>query len=186
MRSLPASALDVGMLLVERHRVSKITQLNHALMHVKVETQDQITQSFDHRQLPLGNWYTTEQPYSLDISGTHGYQGKLTVELARLADAEGRPTYRYSIHDKRGRLLETRADLDGPDRPSNETAMDLLISHLGKAARALSDVQAGRPRSKHLDLFTWPVIEFAHNAAEALEIAQLEMGMSSLSEGMTF
>lgn len=179
MRSLPASALETGMLLVERHRVSKITQLNHALMHVKVETQDQITQSFDHLELPLGNWYTTEQPYSVDLDGPHGHQGKLTVELARLADAEGRPTYRYAIHDKRGRLLETSADLDGPDRPSNETAMDLLISHLGKAARALSDVQAGGPRSKHLDLFTWPVIEFAHDSAEALEIAALEIGLAS-------
>jgi len=48
MRSLPASALDVGMLLVERDKVSKITQLNSALFHIKVETQDQITQSFDH------------------------------------------------------------------------------------------------------------------------------------------
>jgi hypothetical protein len=169
------------MLLVERHRVSKITQLNHALMHVAVELQDQLTQSLDQRQLPLGNWYTTEQPYSLDITGPHGHQGKLTVELARLADAEGRPTYRYAIHDSKGRLLETRADLDGPDRPSNETAMDLLISHLGKAARALSEVQAGGPRSKHLDLFTWPVIEFAHDSAEALEIAQLELGLSAVT-----
>lgn len=60
MRSLPASALETGMMLVEKHRVSKITQLNHALMHIKVETQDQVTQSFDHLELPLGNWYTTE------------------------------------------------------------------------------------------------------------------------------
>src|SRR5664279_5546636 len=187
MRSLPASALDVGMLLVERHRVSKITQLNHALMHVKVETQDQLTQSFDHLELPLGNWYTTEQAYSLDIEGPHGHQGKLTVELARLADAEGRPTYRYAIHDKKGRLLEPRADLDGAElRPSNEAAMSSLLEFLGAAAKALGEKETSATRSRNLELFGWEVTEWAYQNAEPLEMAQLELGLSAVTEGMRF
>jgi len=107
------------------------------------------------------------------------------VELARLADAEGRPTYRYAIHDKKGRLLETSADLDGAERPDSKAAMELLIDYLGKAAKALGD-EISPARSRNLELFGWETTEWAHQNAEALEIGALELGLSAVTEGLTF
>jgi hypothetical protein len=158
------------MLLVEKNRVSKITQVNNALMYVAVELQDQLTQSFDQRQLPLGNWYTTDQPYSLSIGGAQGHEDKLTVELASLGDKEGRPTYRYYVEDKDGNVLETQADIHGgvDERPDTGKAMNALVSFLIAACDAyVSETSMGR-KSENIDIVSRRTAEWAYQVSDAM------------------
>jgi hypothetical protein len=66
-------------------------------------------------------------------------------------------------------------------RPSNEAAMSSLLEFLGAAAKALGEKEASATRSRNLELFGWETTEWAHQNAEPLEMAQLEIGLSSLT-----
>ena len=108
MRSTPARLLRQDQLLVERYAVSKITKVEHPLPlnTVTVHLANQMTGEEDMRNFRWDEQVTTEEPLEVPVGET----GKITLELAQLADAEGRPAYRYRVTDEAAGIDYEAAD----------------------------------------------------------------------------
>ena len=173
MRSTPARALRDGQLLVERHSVSKISAVDHAIPHntVIIEVTDQITGAESTRTLRWDQHVTTEDPLEVAI----GEIGKITVELALQRDDEDRPLYRYKITDDAAGIDHEGTDLHlGPRlRPDNVRAAKTLLSDLQRSGEAYETELEGGIDSEALDLFTDRVNEWAYANAEQIELAQV-------------
>jgi hypothetical protein len=131
VRSTPARMLREGQLVVERHAVSKITKVDHAIPHntVIAEVTNQVTGEESTRTLRWDEHVTTEEPLEVDIGDT----GKITVELALQRDNEDRPLYRYRITDEaagidhEGMDLRLRARLPADNTKAAKTLLSFLM-----------------------------------------------------------
>jgi hypothetical protein len=168
--------LREGQLLVERHAVSKITKVDHAIPHntVIAEVTNQVTGEESTRTLRWDQHVTTEEPFEVAIGET----GKLTVELALQRDDEDRPLYRYKISDEAAGIDHEGADLHlGARLPADNTkAAKTLLSHLYAAGEAYETELEGGIDSENLDLFDMKTNEWAYLNMEHIEMAQVELG----------
>jgi hypothetical protein len=176
VRSTPARVLRQDQLLVERHAVSKITKVEHAipLNEVVVEVVNQLTGEVSTRHLRWDEQVTTEEPIEVAIGDT----GKITIELALQRDSEDRPTYKFKITDEAAGIDHEGADLHlgARLRPDNTRAAKTLLSFLYAAGEAYETEVEGNIDSENLDLFPHPqVTEWAYVHAEEIEMAQVEL-----------
>jgi hypothetical protein len=171
MRSTPARMLHAGSLLVERHAVSKITKVDHAIPHntVIIDVTDQITGEESARNLRWDEQVTTEQALEVPVGDT----GKITVELAQLADEEGRPAYRYRVTDETAGIDYEATDLrlDASNRPDNAAAAKALLQFLGATSEAFlvgHELEA--------DAFPEDVNWWSHQMNNEILAAQIDLG----------
>jgi hypothetical protein len=175
VRSTPARLLRDGQLVVERHAVSVITDVDHAipLNRVIVEVSDQITGQQSERKLDWEQAVTIEEPLEVKVGDT----GKLRVELALQRDSEDRPLYRWYLTDKTVGLVHEATDLHlgARLRPDNVRAAKLLLSDLQRAGEAVETEIEGGIDTEALDRFPMSVDEWAYQNAEYIEMAQVEL-----------
>jgi len=171
MRSTPARMLHNVQLIVDRYSVSKITAEPFRLPHntVSVELVNQMTGEQSTRNLRWDEQVTTEEPFEVEI----GESGKITVELAQLADAEGRPAYRYRVTDEAAGIDYEAADLrlDASNRPDNATAAKALLQFLGATSEAFlvgHDLEA--------DAFPEEINWWSHEHSTEILTAQIDLG----------
>jgi hypothetical protein len=170
--------LHKDQLLVERHAVSKITKVDHAIPHntVIIDVKNQIAGEQSNRNLRWDELVTTEEPLEVPV----GQTGKIRVELAQLADSDGRPAYRYRVTDESAGIDYEATDLrlDASNRPDNATAAKALLQFLGATSEAFlvgHDLEA--------DAFPEEVNCWAHQRADEITMAQLGLGGSGLEAG---
>jgi hypothetical protein len=163
--------LHAGSLLVERHAVSKITKVDHAipLNEVVIEVSNQLTGEQSTRNLRWDEQVSTEEPFEVEIGDT----GKITVELAQLADEEGRPAYRYRVKDEAAGIDYEATDLrlDASNRPDNATAARSLLAFLGASSEAFlvgHELEA--------DAFPEDVNFWSHQMSDQILVAQIDLG----------
>jgi hypothetical protein len=169
--------LHNGQLIVDRYSVSKITAEPDRLRHntVSVELVNQLAGEESMRNLRWDEQVTTEEPLEVPVGRT----GKITVELAQLADAEGRPAYRYRVTDEGAGVDYEAADLrlDAGKRPDNATAAKALLQFLGATSEAFLV-------GHELEADAFPEEDFwAHQRAGEITMAQLGLGGSGLEAG---
>jgi hypothetical protein len=171
MRSTPARMLHQGQLVVERYAVSKVSAEPFRIPHntVSVELVNQMTGEQSTRSLRWDEPVTTEEPLEVPI----GQTGKITVELAQVADQEGAPAYRYRVTDESAGVDYEATDLrlGVNHRPDNATAARSLLEFLGATSEAFlvgHDLEA--------DLFTEEVNWWAHQMRDEITIAQIGLG----------
>jgi hypothetical protein len=173
VRSTPARLLHKDQLLVERHAVSKITKVEHPLPQntVTVELRNQLTGQRSARNLRWDEQMTTEEPFQLKIGET----GKITIELAKAQEPDGRPLYKYEIVDQVAGIDHEGIDLRlGARLPADNTkAAETLLSWLYAASEAYETELEGNLDSESLDMFPMPVNEWAYLNAEYIEMAQV-------------
>jgi hypothetical protein len=175
MRSTPARALRPEQLLVERHSVGKITAIDYLPQNtVTVELTNQITAEQSMRNLRWDEQVTTDSAFQFSVGDT----GKITIELALLADEQDRSQYKYRIEDAAAGIDHEGTDLHlGPRlRPDNTRAAKTLLSDLQRAGEAYETELEGGIDSEALDLFTDRVNEWAYLHADNIEMAQVERG----------
>jgi hypothetical protein len=123
-------------LLIDRYAVNKITNVEYPLPQnvVTVHLTNQMTGQGSTRELQWDSQHTTEEPLEVEVGET----GKIKVELALLADEEGRPAYKYKITDDSAGIDYEATDLrlDRNDRPDNATAAKSLLSFLRATSEA--------------------------------------------------
>jgi hypothetical protein len=176
MKSTPARLLQRDDLIVEPHgTVYKVTDVELFPTPQKVVTvdlRDQITGVDFRRNLRGGERVTIEEPFTVSV-GT----GEVTVELARVADGEGRAVYRFHIEDHAGGIDHQGADLHlgARLRPDNVSAAKTLLSNLQRAAEAWETELEGGIDSEALDRWPEHVCDWAYENAEAIEMAQVEL-----------
>jgi hypothetical protein len=174
VRSTPARALRQDQLLVERHAVSKITKVDHAIPHntVIIDVTNQITGEESARSLRWDQHLTTEEPFEFKIGET----GTVKLELAGI-DEDARALYKYRITDESAGINHEAADLRLGARltPDNKRAAKTLLSDLLRAGEAYETELEGNIDSETLDLFGDRVNEWAYGRAEEIELAQVEL-----------
>jgi hypothetical protein len=110
-------------LLIDRYAVNKITNVEYPLPQnlVTVHLTNQMTGQGSTRELQWDSQHMTEEPLEVEVGET----GKIKVELALLADEEGRPAYKYKITDDSAGIDYEATDrrLDRNDRPDNATGL---------------------------------------------------------------
>jgi hypothetical protein len=101
---------------------------------VAVELTNHMTDKQSTRNLRWDEQVTTEEPFEVEIGET----GKIRVELAQLADEEGRPAYRYRVADESAGIDYEATDLrlDATNRPDNAAAAKALLQFLGATSEA--------------------------------------------------
>jgi hypothetical protein len=178
MRSTPARLLHQDQLLVDRYAVHKITKVEYPLPQntVTVHLANQMTGVEERRDLRWDSQHTTEEPFEVEIGDT----GKIIVELAQVADAEGRPAYRYRVTDDAAGIDYEATDLrlDASQRPDNAAAAKSLLQFLGATSDAFlvgHDLKA--------DAFPEEVNFWAHQGADEITMAQLDLGGGGLEAG---
>jgi hypothetical protein len=161
---------------VERFSVSKINQIEY-LPHntVTLELTNQITGDQSTRNLRWDEQVTTEEPFEVEIGDT----AKIRVELAQLADEEGRPAYRYRVTDETAGIDYEAADLrlGVNHRPDNAKAARSLLAFLGATSEAFlvgHELEA--------DAFPEEVNFWSHQMSDEILAAQLGLG-SGLEAG---
>jgi hypothetical protein len=171
MRSTPARTLRQDQLLVDRYAVSKITAEPFRLPHntVSVELVNQMTGEQSTRNLRWDEQVTTEEPFEVEVGET----GKIKVELAQLADEEGRPAYKYKITDDSAGIDYEATDLrlGVSHRPDNAKAAKSLLQFLGATSEAFlvgHDLEA--------DAFPEEVNFWSHQMGDAILVAQIDLG----------
>jgi hypothetical protein len=136
MKSTPARMLHQDQLLVDRYAVNKINKVEFPLPQntVAVELTNQMTDKQSTRNLRWDEQVTTEEPFEVEIGET----GKIRVELAQLADEEGRPAYRYRVADESAGIDYEATDLrlDATNRPDNAAAAKALLQFSGATSEA--------------------------------------------------
>ena len=166
--------LHQDQLLVERHAVSKITKVDHAIPHntVIAEVTNQVTGEDSARTFRWDQHLTTEEPFEFKIGET----GTVELELAGI-DEEARALYKYRITDESAGIDHEGADLHlgARLRPDNTKAAKTLLSFLMAAGEAYET--EGGIDSENLDLFGDDdrVNEWAYVPAEEIEMAQVEL-----------
>jgi hypothetical protein len=143
---------------------------------VIAEVTNQLTGEESTRTLRWDEQVTTEEPFEVEIGET----GKITVELAQLADSEGRPAYRYQVTDESAGIDFEAADLrlGVNHRPDNAKAAKSLLSFLGATSEAFlvgHELEA--------DAFPEEVNFWAHQMSDQITMAQLGLGGSGLEAG---
>jgi hypothetical protein len=178
MRSTPARLLQQDQLLVERFGVHKINKVDHAIPHntVVVDMTNQLTGEQSTRSLRWDEQVTTEEALEVPIGET----GKITVELAQLADQDGSPAYRYRVTDEAAGIDYEATDLrlGVNQRPDNAKAARSLLQFLGASSEAFlvgHELEA--------DAFPEEVNFWAHQRADEITMAQLGLGGSGLESG---
>jgi hypothetical protein len=121
------------------------------------------------RDLRWDEQVTTEDPFEVEIGDT----GKITVELAQLADEDGRPAYRYRVTDEAAGIDYEATDLrlDASNRPDNATAAKALLQFLGATSEAFlvgHDLEA--------DAFPEEVNFWIHQMSDQILAAQIDLG----------
>jgi hypothetical protein len=121
------------------------------------------------RNLRWDEQLTTEEPFEVEVGDT----GKIKVELALLADEEGRPAYRYRITDDSAGIDYEATDLrlDRNDRPDNAKAAKSLLSFLGATSEAFlvgHELKA--------DAFPEEVNFWSHQINNEILAAQIDLG----------
>ena len=136
MKSTPARVLHQDQLLVDRYARQQDQQSRIPLPQntVAVELTNQMTDKQSTRNLRWDEQVTTEKPFEVEIGET----GKIRVELAQLADEEGRPAYRYRVADESAGIDYEATDLrlDATNRPDNAAAAKALLQFLGATSEA--------------------------------------------------
>jgi uncharacterized protein (DUF2252 family) len=129
----------------------------------------QMTGNWATRNLRWDEHVTTEEPLEVAIGDT----GKITVELALLADDEGHPLYKYNIGDPATEVSFASADLylGAGARPDNKKAADTLLDVLQASSEAWA---AGHVMES--DEFPEDVNVWAANHSAEIEMAQIELG----------
>jgi hypothetical protein len=163
--------LHNGQLIVDRYSVSKITAEPFRLPHntVSVELVNQMTGEQSTRNLRWDEQVTTEEPLEVEV----GQTGKIKVELALLADEEGRAAYKYKITDDSAGIDYEASDLrlDASNRPDNATAAKALLQCLGATSEAFlvgHDLEA--------DAFPEEVNWWSHQMNNEILAAQIDLG----------
>jgi hypothetical protein len=176
MRSTPARALRNGELVVDRHAVHKIQNVDHAIPHnvVVIEVTNQLTGEQSTRNLRWDEQVTTEGPLQFSVGDT----GKITIELALLSDEEDRAVYKYRLEDESAGIDHEGTDLHlgARLRPDNTRAAKTLLSFLMAAGEAYETELEGGIDSENLDRFDQRVNDWAYQHAEDIEMAQVELG----------
>jgi hypothetical protein len=166
--------LHAGSLLVERHAVSKITKVDHAIPHntVIAEVTNQVTGEESTRTFSWDQHVTTEEPFEFKIGETC----TVKLELAGI-DEDARALYEYRITDESVGIDHEGTDLRlGPRlTPDNKRAAKTLLSDLLRAGEAYETELEGGIDSENLDLFDQRVNEWAYVHAEDIEMAQVEL-----------
>jgi hypothetical protein len=174
VKSTPARALRQDQLLVERHAVSKINTIDHAIPHntVIIEVKDQITGEESTRTLRWDQHLTTEEPFEFKVGET----GTVELELAG-TDEDARALYKYRITDESAGIDHEATDLRLGARltPDNKRAAKTLLSDLLRAGEAYETELEGNIDSENLDLFDDRVNDWAYAHAEEIEMAQVEL-----------
>ena len=119
---------------MERHSVGKITAIDYLPQNtVTVELTNQITAEQSMRNLRWDEQVTTDSAFQFSVGDT----GKITIELALLADEQDRSQYKYRIEDAAAGIDHEGTDLHlGPRlRPDNTRAAKTLL-------RAISNERA--------------------------------------------
>jgi hypothetical protein len=134
-----------------------------------VHLSNQLTDEQSTRALRWDEQVTTEEPFEVPIGET----GKITVELAQLADAVGSPAYRYRVTDEAAGFDYEAADLrlDVTHRPDNAKAAKALLSFLGATSDAFlvgHELEA--------NVFPEEVNFWAHQMTDEITIAQIGLG----------
>lgn len=179
MRSTPARLLrqerpdQPGQLLVERfgvHKIRKVDYLPHNT--VTVQMTHQMTGAWATRNLRWDEQVTTEEPFEVTVGET----GKVTVELALLADEDDAALYRWQVIDEAAGVAAEGVDLRLAvgAKPDNVKAAKSLLSFLGASAESWA---AGH--ALEADLFPEDVNVWAANKAGEITVAAME-----LSEGL--
>ena len=175
MRSTPARMLHNGQLIIGRTGVSKINAVEFPLPQntVTISVTDQMTGEQSTHNLRWDSIQTTEEPLEVKI----GDIGKITVELAQVADEEDRPVYRYKITDEAAGIDQEGTDLHlGARLPADNTrAAKTLLSQLYAAGEAYETELEGGIDSDALDRFPMILNEWAYVKAEEIEMAQVEL-----------
>jgi hypothetical protein len=158
-------------LLVERYAVHKITKVEHSLPQniVTVHLKNQMSGQESSRDLQWESIHTTEEPFEVPIGTT----GKITIELALLADQEGSAAYRYRVTDESARVDYEATDLrlDVGHRPDNAAAAKGLLQLLGATSAAFlagHEIEA--------DVFPEEIDWWAHQMKDEITIAQIGLG----------
>lgn len=129
--------LHNGQLIIDRYSVNKITAEPFRLPHntVSGELINQMTGEQSTRNLRWDEQVTTEEPFEVEIGDT----GRITVELALLADQEGSPAYKYKITDDSAGIDYEATDLrlDRNHRPDNAKGREVTSELLGSNQRSL-------------------------------------------------
>jgi hypothetical protein len=133
---------------------------------VSVELTNQMSGEQSTRNLSWDEQVTTEEGFEVPIGTT----GKITIELAQLADQEGAPAYRYRVTDESAGVDYEAVDLrlGVGHRPNNAAAARSLLGFLGATSEAFlvgHDLEA--------DLFTEEVNWWAHQMRDEITIAQI-------------
>jgi hypothetical protein len=171
MKTTPARLLHKGQLLIEHYAVQKVVDVAFPLPQniVTVKLKNQISGEESSRGLPWESLHTTEEPLEVPI----GQTGKIRVELAQLADQEGRPAYRYRVTDESAGIDYEAADLrlDASLRPDNATAAKSLLAFLGATSEAFLVGHA-----LEADAFPEDVNFWSHQKSAEILMAQLGLG----------
>jgi hypothetical protein len=176
MKSTPARMLRSGQLLVERHFVSKVQNVGHAVPHnvVVVQLTNQLTGEESTRNLQWESIHTTEEPFEFKIGET----GTVKLELAGI-DEDARALYKYRLTDESAGIDHEATDLRLGARltPDNKRAAKTLLSDLLRAGEAYETELEGNIDSENLDLFGEDdgVNEWAYAHAEEIEMAHVEL-----------
>jgi hypothetical protein len=123
------------------------------------------------RNLRRDEHITTEEPLELRIADS----GKITVDLASLADSEGRPTYSYRVTDSELGVDHKGADIrrSVSHKPDSRKAADSLLSFLTAAGEAHETGMDGRS-SDNSDLFPRDIAIWAYVSRDEIATAQME------------
>jgi hypothetical protein len=114
MRPTPARMLHQDQLLVDRYAVHKINKVEYPLPQniVAVQLSNQMTGEQSTRNLRWDEQVTTDEPFEVEIGDT----GKITIELAQLADEAGSPASGTTSSDCSAILPEKRPGALGRQR----------------------------------------------------------------------
>jgi hypothetical protein len=106
-----------------------------------------------------------------------GATGKITVELAQLADDESRPVYKYKITDMELGVRYEAADLQlgATHRPDNTKAAEALLDFLSAASDSYEAEMEGRS-SENAALFPRDIAVYAYVSRNEIAMAQMDLG----------